>query len=75
MGQKMLQTPFTRFGPPTEISLRKPLLAKPISLPVIDKRLDGSAAPIAEDEKSAGKGIALEPVSYTHLTLPTNREV
>lgn len=62
MGQEMLQTPFTRFGPPPEIPLRKTLLAKPVPLAIIDERFNGGASPIAEDEKGAGKGIALEHI-------------
>ena len=36
--------------------------------------LDGKAAIITGSARGIGRATA-EPVSYTHLTLPTNREV
>ena len=50
---------------------------KPVAL-----QLGGSSGPrrisellAAASEKTPGEGVLLAPVSYTHLTLPTNREV
>ena len=52
-------------------------IAAPLALAVVLlATLSGTAASVALPRASApGQGAASEPVSYTHLTLPTNREV
>src|SRR6266511_65765 len=45
-------------GPPAKAFVRKPLLAQPKPLPVIDQQFERTAAPVPEDEQRTLQGIA-----------------
>ena len=53
---------------------RKEATDREVFLGKVEKERDDTMAKLAEANEEKGK-IAAEPVSYTHLTLPTNREV
>ena len=40
-----------------------------------EEKLKALDAALAQIEKQYGKGAVMKPVSYTHLTLPTNSRV
>ena len=56
---------------------RRVAVARVVDLEGSGPRLPGAAMAVAEDGEVAGSvsGGCVEAVSYTHLTLPTNREV
>ena len=51
------------------------LMVPPVQAIRDDDAYDGNIFPIYAGDGSLGYGQGTNPVSYTHLTLPTNREV
>ena len=61
---------FTDHGAPPE-----PLLGMEVELNLVDAEMNPAMANAAVLDAIADPDYQTEPVSYTHLTLPTNREV
>jgi hypothetical protein len=62
---------FADTGPPTEASLREPLLAKPKALAVIHEDLKGSATTVRENEQRAGHRVGVKSLA-ANLHQPIN---